>query len=74
MNNAPTTPRRNRGSTQAMTERKEQTTVEGMAFSCPKCGARRWVYVDDRDDGDGCTEAIYDCVACGHRERVELPD
>lgn len=56
-----------------MTERQETETIEGVRVACPGCGAFRWCYVDDRDNGDWC-EAVYDCAACGRREYVELAD
>lgn len=45
-------------------------------YKCPKCGAwgkENWVYIKDSDNGDWCEE-VYDCLNCGHRIYVELPD
>lgn len=56
-----------------MDDRKETETVEGHKYACPKCGAYRWLYVDDHDNGDW-VEAVYRCAACNHHEYVELPD
>ena len=53
--------------------KQEQRTIEGKEFACPECGAYRWVYIDDRDNGDW-VEASYSCAQCGHIEYVELPD
>jgi DNA-directed RNA polymerase subunit RPC12/RpoP len=51
----------------------ESTTIEGHDYACPKCAAKRWVYLDDHDNGDW-VEATYKCAQCGHIEYVELPD
>jgi DNA-directed RNA polymerase subunit RPC12/RpoP len=48
-------------------------TIEGKPFKCPQCGAAKWLYKDDHDNGDW-VEAIYVCGNCGHYEYVELPD
>lgn len=52
---------------------EESQTIEGQPFACPKCGAQRWVYEGDHDNGDWC-EAEYRCAGCGHWEYVELAD
>ena len=52
---------------------QESISIEGKAISCPRCMAFRWVYIDDRDNGDG-VEAEYRCAGCGHIEYVELAD
>jgi DNA-directed RNA polymerase subunit M/transcription elongation factor TFIIS len=56
-----------------MTKQQERKTIEGQEFKCPGCGAERWVYLDDYDNGDW-TEASYQCASCAHIEYVELPD
>jgi hypothetical protein len=57
----------------AMIEPREQETIEGYALRCRSCGESRWVYIDDRDNGDW-VESNYQCAGCGHIEYVELPD
>ena len=51
----------------------ETETIEGQRIPCKHCGAFRWRYIDDHDNGDW-TEASYECVGCGRITRIELAD
>jgi DNA-directed RNA polymerase subunit RPC12/RpoP len=55
------------------TERTETETIEGKRIPCRHCGAFRWRYIDDHDNGDW-VESSYECMACGRIEYVELAD
>ena len=44
----------------------------GAEVDCPKCGGEV-EYVKDMDHDFGTCE-IFDCLVCGHRIHVEMPD
>ena len=57
-----------------MNEQRYSTTCRGETLMpCQKCGESKWVYLNDRDNGDWC-EAKYQCDGCKKIIYIELPD